>query len=124
MGIDSLSPTLGQALDFLVKLYDYNLEYSVINTARSALSSVLCLFDSQPFGKHDIVTRFMRGVYNKRPPRARYLATVDVLTVLAYLRTLSPVKNMSLKDLTLTLCLLLALVSGQDLSNFTFVESF
>ena len=39
--IDLVSATVPQALDFLVELYETGVGYSGINTARSALSSVL-----------------------------------------------------------------------------------
>jgi hypothetical protein len=51
----------------------------------------------------------MKGVYNLRPTLARYTHIWDVSKVLSYLRKLSPVKYITLKDLTLKLCMLIAL---------------
>ena len=51
----------------------------------------------------------MKGVYNLRPTLARYTHILDVSKVLSYLRKLSPVKYFTLKDLTLKLCMLVAL---------------
>ena len=48
-----------------------------------------------------MVIRFMTGVLNIRP--SRYKPTRDVNQVLTYLRKLSQVKELSLKDLTLKL---------------------
>jgi hypothetical protein len=100
-------------LDFLWYLFDSGLEYSAINTARCMLSGTLGLFDGVSFGKHDLVTRFLKGAFNVRPPRAKYSATWDVNFVLMYLRRLSPVAELSLKDLTIKLTMLLALTTGQ-----------
>ena len=94
-------------------LIDRGLGYSAVNSARCALSAILGLFDNQVFGCHDIVTRFMKGVFNSKPPVARYSCSWDVNSVLTWLRGLSPIKFLSLKDLTLKLVMLLALVSGQ-----------
>ena len=55
----------------------------------------------------------MRGVFNLRPPIPRYEEIWDVRIVLNYLRQLSPAKDLPLKSLTLKVCMLVALVSGQ-----------
>ena len=48
--------------------------YSVINTARSALSTIIN-DDNLPIGKHRLVKRFVRRVYNIKPSSPRYTAT-------------------------------------------------
>jgi len=63
-------------------------------------------------GTHPLVIRFMKGVYNLRPPCSRYANIWDVNKVLDYLRKLSPVRHLSLKNLTLKLAMLLALVNA------------
>ena len=101
------------ALDFLTELFEAGLSYSTINTARCALSTLLLPVGNITFGCQAVVIRFMKGVYNLRPPVSRYCATWDVDIVLRYLRTLSPVKDLSFKDLTLKLVMLMALLSAQ-----------
>lgn len=54
----------------------------------------------------------MKGVLNIRPSRPRYQSTWHVNHVLLYLRKLSPVKYLSLKDLTLKLTFLIALTNA------------
>jgi hypothetical protein len=79
-------------LDFFTSLYENSLSYSAINSARSALSA---------FGiVHDVVIRLMKGIYNLRPPMPRYIHTWDVSIVFKELRHLSPVKYLTLKNLT------------------------
>lgn len=94
-------------------LFNDGLSYSSLNTARSALSSILPLIDGIPFGKHPLVIRFLKGVFESRPAMPRYTAVWDVNQVLDYLKTLSPVNEISLKSLTLKLTMLLALVTAQ-----------
>jgi len=48
--IDPVSATIPQALDFLVELFESGIGYSGINTARSALSSVLKPVNGMTFG--------------------------------------------------------------------------
>jgi hypothetical protein len=54
----------------------------------------------------------MKGVFNIRPSRPRYQPTWDVNHVLLYLRKLSPMKYLSLKDFTLKLSFLISLTNA------------
>lgn len=97
-------------LEFLQDLFDKQLSYSAINTARSALSSI---FDSPPIGDHIMVKRFMKGIFNSKPNLPRYTKIWDVSIVLNYLEKRSPGKCLNLRQLTHKLVTLIALVSGQ-----------
>ena len=94
-------------------MYDNGLGYSALNTARSALSTIISLQGNKSFGDHPLVTRLLKGVFNTRPTLPKYTVVWDVNTVLDHLKTLHPPKSLSLKDLTLKLIMLLALLSGQ-----------
>ena len=52
----------------------------------------------------------MKGMFQSMPPCPRYLATWDVSVVLSHLRSLSPKEDLSLKDVTFKLTMLMALV--------------
>ena len=95
-------------LKFLNSLHEKGLSYSSINSARSALSAFTVLNDGSNVGTNSFVTRFMKGIFNLKPPRPRYNAEWDVKVVLNYLRSLDTNKDLSLKWLTLKLCMLLA----------------
>ncbi|XP_069109039.1 uncharacterized protein, partial [Argopecten irradians] len=112
--LDPFRSNVRTVLMFLTQLFEKGVGYSAINTAKSALSTVINLEDSVigTLGQHALVKRFMRGVYNQRPSLPRYTHTWDVKTVLDYLESIN-IGNISLKDLTLKLTMLLALVSGQ-----------
>ena len=87
-------------LEFFTTLFkEGNLGYSSLNLARGALSSLGLTIDSIPVGRHAMVIRYMKGIFNLRPPRPRYESTWDVSKVLHFLRSLSPVKYLKLKDL-------------------------
>jgi hypothetical protein len=81
-------------------LFQSGLGYSALNTARSALSSVLTLPNGVTVGDHPRIKRFMRGVSNERTSLPRYSHTWDVSVVLEHLRSIQA-KNASLRDLTL-----------------------
>ena len=55
----------------------------------------------------------MKGVFENRPSLPRYSATWDIAVVLKYLGRLHPANKLSLKNLTLKVVTLLALLSGQ-----------
>ena len=62
--------------------------YSAMNTARSALSTVIPIKDGVTFGKQPIVKRLMKGIFRKRPALPKYCATFDVDIIFNYLLTL------------------------------------
>lgn len=107
--IDPLQPALNEVLDFLTVLFDKGLSYSTINCARSALSALGIMFNGVTVGSNATIIRFLKGVYNLRPSEPRYSETWDVSKVFNFLRKLSPVKYISLKDLTLKLVMLIVL---------------
>ena len=107
---------------FLTYLYENNLGYSSINTARSALSSVFGRVDGITIGEHPHIVKFMKGVSKLRPPAAKYQATWDPNKVLDYLETLST-ETISLKLLTLKLVALLAICSGQRVQTICSIKT-
>ena len=112
-GWEKYNPKLNQAIFFLTQLFEQGLSYSAINAARSSLSNILPMYDGLPFGQHFVVSRVMKGIYNKRPQRSRYTSTWDVDVVLDYLRELSPLINLTLKDISRKLVMLLLLTTFQ-----------
>lgn len=99
-----------EVLEFLYS--QSHLSYSSLNTARSALSCIINT-ESVPIGKHPLVCRFMKGIFESKPPTNKYYGIWDVQTVLRCLKAYSPNKVLSLKELSLKLAMLLALVSIQ-----------
>lgn len=100
-------------LAFLTLIYEQTHSYSAVNTARCALSSFLFLDNGNTIGTHPLVSRFVKGVFHLHPPNPRYSEVWDVKLVLNYLRTLSPIVTLKLRDLTFKLCMLIALLSAQ-----------
>ena len=93
-----------------MSLYNQGLSYSTINTARSALSSILNIEGPTPFGSHPLVMRFLNGVYETRKPQTTIW---DFATVLKYFKTLWPLQHLFFKLLTPKLLLLLLLTTVQ-----------
>ena len=105
-GSDPLTPTETVTVDFLTDMFNSGYGYSVINTARTAVS------DINSTGSHPLVCRFMRGVFNLRPSIPHYTQIWDVSIGLNYLRTL-PAVELNLHMLSAKLVTLCALTTGQ-----------
>ena len=102
------------ALEFLCGLLQKGLGYSAINTARSALSTILPRDNyGNDFGSSRNVSRFMRGVFNMKPSVPRYAAIWDADIVLRFLSKMAPRKRLTLKGLTLKTVMLLSLLTAQ-----------
>ncbi|CAH3032498.1 unnamed protein product [Porites lobata] len=95
--VDPLHPPVKDVLEFLQELYERGLRYSCLNTARSALSSIIVLDGNVTVGNHPLVQRFLKGVFQTRPAFPRYTTTWDTSIVLTDLKTLHPPKEISLQ---------------------------
>ena len=120
--IDMKTAGIEVVLDFLVHLLDQGYSYSAINSARGALSAIVTPHTTDTVGNHPLVQRFMKGVFEIRPARPRYTQTWSVPKVLVYLKRLSPVKDLDLKQLTLKLTMLLSLTTAQRLQTLQFLD--
>ncbi|CAG2233745.1 unnamed protein product [Mytilus edulis] len=109
---DKFHTSVELVLEFLTYLFECGLSYSALNSARSALSAFGLTFDNVPVGKHPLVIRFLKGVYHLRPTVHNDVNIWDVSIVLRLLRRLSPVADISVKDLTLKLVMLIALTNA------------
>lgn len=86
-----------------------NVGYSVINTARSALSSFIRI-DNHNVGTHPIVCRYLKGVFNELPVLPKYSFTWDVGIVLKYMCSMD---TGTIQQLSQKLSTLLAILCGQ-----------
>lgn len=112
---NQICPGMSVAVEFLTNVYEEGLSYSSINSARCALSAIIDTSDSvhRTFGEHPDVKRFMKGIFQSRPPLPRYSKTRDVNSVLQYISSMGDSQDLSLKDLTLKLTMLVALTTAQ-----------
>lgn len=102
-----------KAIDFLTKLFNNGNGYSSINTARSSLSTILVNDSCVTIGASPLVKRFLKGVYELRPPVVRYEFIWDVNVVFEFLKNFYPLEDISLNVLTYKLIMLLALTTKQ-----------
>ncbi len=85
--VDPLLASLGDVLKFLTESFQDGKSYSTINIIRSMLSSTLSFAPSglHEVGKHPLVVRLLKGIYNSNLPKPRYTHTWDPAIVLSHL---------------------------------------
>lgn len=109
-------------MNYLAQLYTEGLQHRTINTARSAVSMTHEQVEGTPLGRHPAVTRLMKGIHNSRPPVPRYTTTWKVEKVTAYMKALGPNGSLSLKQLSLKLAMLMALVEASRSSELAALD--
>lgn len=113
-----------QAVNFLASLEEKGLGYRTVCGYRSMLTHYLGSVDGIPFSQHKLVKDFMRGFFNTKPPTRKLPPQWNLATVLQALKyhPFEPLKDISLKELTLKTCFLLAISSARradDLSKLS-----
>ena len=116
-GHSSIQAPIGAILDFLACQFAEGKQYRTINSYRSAISMTHNPIDGVVVGKHPLVTRLMKGIFNRRPPQPRYASTWDVGGVLEHIRSLGGNSDLSLKQLSYKLVVLLALSNASRASE-------
>lgn len=82
------------AKTFLTNCFNQGANYSALNTNRSAIS----LISAYKINEDDLISRFFKGVFKKRPTKPRYASRWDITTVLNYLEKLGPIKKLKMKE--------------------------
>ena len=104
-----MKPTLQQVMEFF-SFQSKTVGYSAVATSQSALSTFVKI-DGVKVGDHPLVSWFMTGLFNQKPALPRYTETPQL--VLNHLQTYPSTGNLSLKQLTQKLVMLMALLSAQ-----------
>ena len=110
---DPIQATTEMGIEFLTEYFKPGVGYSSVNSARSALSSIIKPVCNVPFGKSPLVRRLLKGVFNIRPALPRYVTTWDVTKVFTFIKSKPTFTNCDLKTLSHRLAILLCLTTGQ-----------
>ena len=117
--INPFSASIESILSFLASQFHKSHQYRSLNIYRSSIHPRI---DGFEIGKHPMVIRLMKGVFNKRSPLQKYTTTWSVGNVLIYLRSLGCSSDLSLKDLSYKLATLLALVTDGRSSDLVLLS--
>ena len=110
---DHIQGTNEMGIKFLTEYFKTGVGYSSLNSARSALSSIIKPVCNVPFRKSPLVYRLFKGVFNIRPALPRYVTTWDVTKVFTIIKSKPSLTNCDLKTLSHRLAILLCLTTGQ-----------
>ena len=71
---------MNQIMLFLYDLFQNGVGYSVMNTARSSLSTFINN-DGVPVGQHLVITRYMKSIFNIKPalPKCKFTWMLELL---------------------------------------------
>ena len=106
--LDPFNATINDGAEFLTQYFlSSECEYSVINTARSALSSMFSSENGLTFGKQPIIQRLLKGMFKERPTFPRYTVIYDVKPVFDFIKSLSCSDETSLEICTKALATLM-----------------
>ena len=126
-----LRPTLHDGMEFLTYLFSQGYSHGQISRARSAISVLIDKVNDISFGRHPLVKRLMKGIFEARPIFPKYRTVWSVNIVFNYFRTLDHPKNLSMGLLGKKLALLMCLIAGGqrcqtlhaiDIRDIKFVE--
>lgn len=106
-------------LKYLQYLVFLNKSYLVVKTHKAMLLQTLPLFGNQWCKDCPLVTRFMKCLFLNKSPKRRYLVTWDVSVVLRYLKSLTPLLQLSLKLLTFKVVALIAFATAPRAQTLT-----
>ena len=121
-GLEAIRSPLNAILEFLAFEYLQGKQYRTINSYRSAISMTHGAIDGVVIGKHPLVSRLIKGIYNQRPPQPRYSSTWDVKVVLDHIKSWGYTGGLPLKKLNLKLAMLLALANASRCSELHALE--
>ena len=97
-------------------------QYRTVNTIRSVISMTHEEVDGTRVGQHPLVTRFLKGVFNSRPPAPKYMATWDMDKVLLYIKNLPSNEGLSFTLLSQKLAMLMALANADCCSDLAALD--
>ena len=73
-------------------------------------------------GKHSVITGFMQGIYNSRPPQPRYKFVWDVRIVVRHIEAMPPSEKLPLKELSWKLVTQLAITNADRVSDLKLLD--
>ena len=106
-----MSTSVVNIVEFLTQEFLSGQQYCTIHSYRSSISATYLPVDGMQVGKHPLVTRLLKGVYHLCPSQPKYNGRWKVEDILLYVSSLGPTDNLSVRDLTHKLALLLALAN-------------
>lgn len=116
--VNAYEASIPYVISFLTEIFHTGVQYSTLNTYRSALSLII----SSRIGSDDRVTRLFKGFYRLRPPKPKYNFTWNPSIVLDFLENLYPNEDICLEQLTKKVVTLIALVTAHRVQTLSKIK--
>ena len=98
--------------------------YSTVGLHRSAISSLTDPSTTTPIGQHPLVSRFMRALFQERPPAHKHLRpTWDVVELLSIVKAWGPTHQLDMSQLARRTLTLIALASVKHVSDLSLLDT-
>ena len=91
-----LRPNLHDRIKFLTCLFRQRYSHGHISMARLGISVLIDQVNDISFGKHPLVKRLIKGIFEARPIFPKYKTVWSVYVVFNYFRSLDHPKNLSM----------------------------
>ena len=114
---------MNMILKFLLLMYKGGCHYSGLCAARSALSSAIRIPGYDCISDNPMISRFLKGIYNKHPPMPKYGEIWDINIVLDYYEKQKDNKELNMMQLTQKLTLLLMILGSQRKHTLTTIDA-
>ena len=79
---DPIDTSVESVLSFLHGMYTKGCLYNGLCGARSALSSAVCIKGFPKLSHHPMISRYLKGIFNRHPPLPKYTQIWDIDQVL------------------------------------------
>lgn len=110
--------SISNILTFLKSEYDKGVSRGTLNSYRSAVAILM----ESDIGQDKNIKRFFKAVSNIRPAKPKYDYTWNPKLVLDYFSNCAENSALSLENLTMKVCTLLALVTAQRMQTLLLIE--
>ena len=104
-------------MSLLTEIYEKGNKYGSICSASSALATVVKTDSYSSISDHPLVPQLVKGVYNLHPPSPGYTHTWDVNKVLIYIVNMPDNSELTFKQLTQKLVILLLLLGDKRIDT-------
>lgn len=116
--VDAFNPQNTDVIKFLTKRFNEGAKYGTINSTRAAIS----LISQNSFSKDALISRFIRGIFKRRPARPKYSETWDTEQVLTYIENIKDFNDLRLKEVSEIAVTLLALITAHRMQTIALIN--
>ena len=117
--INSIQPIVNNVISFFSLLYNQGQGYQSNCNARSAVNNKIYIPEFSDILQHPLIKRFIKGIFNLRPPQPRYAEIWDVSIVFRFIDEWGHNEHLSLRQLNIKTATILLLLKGERINTLS-----